>query len=119
MYLAKWHAFSFSKIVRSITLLDQTGLRQNGSGATSDVNDAIRVPAALSVELLKAFGLSELHACRLAQAPRSTAHYRSMKPRDAVLRQRIRDLADRHRCFGHPYIHILLRHEGFGANHKM
>lgn len=68
--------------------------------------------------LLKAFGLSERRACRLAQAPRSTVRYRSIRSKDTALRQRIRDLADRHRRFGHPRIHILLRREGFGVNHK-
>ncbi|MBO6757311.1 MAG: transposase [Roseibium sp.] len=34
------------------------------------------------------------------------------------MRQRLRDLADRHRRFGHPRLHILLRREGFRANHK-
>ena len=30
----------------------------------------------------------------------------------------MRDLSDPHRRFGHPRLHILLRREGFGANHK-
>jgi len=30
----------------------------------------------------------------------------------------MRDLSDRHRRFGHPRLHVLLRREGFGANHK-
>lgn len=30
----------------------------------------------------------------------------------------MKELADRHRRFGHPRLHILLRREGFGANHK-
>jgi putative transposase len=70
------------------------------------------------VELLKVFGLSERHACRLVQAHRSTVRYQSIKSKDPVLRQRIKELADRHRRFGHPRIHILLRREGFRANHK-
>lgn len=70
------------------------------------------------MELLKAHGLSERRACKLTASPRSTVRYRSIKPKDAVLRQRIKELADRHRRFGHPRIHILLRREGFGANHK-
>ena len=64
-----------------------------------------------------AFGLSERRACKIASAPRSTLRYRSIKPKDTALRQRIKELADRHRRFGHPRIHILLRREGFGANH--
>ena len=30
----------------------------------------------------------------------------------------MRELADRNRRFGHPRLHVLLRREGFGANHK-
>ena len=71
-----------------------------------------------AVELLKVHGLSERRACQLASAPRSTVRYQSIKPKDTELRQRIKELADRHRRFGHPRIHILLRREGFGANHK-
>lgn len=63
-------------------------------------------------------GLSERHACRLSGAPRSTVRYRSVKPPDRELRQRMRDLSDLHRRFGHPRLHVLLRREGFGANHK-
>lgn len=67
---------------------------------------------------MKAFGLSERHACRLASAARSNVRYRSKRPQETALRQRLRDLADRHRRFGHPRLHILLRREGFRANHK-
>ena len=50
--------------------------------------------------------------------PRSSLRYASVKPRDDDIRQRLRELSDRHRRFGHPRLHILLRREGFGANHK-
>ena len=63
-------------------------------------------------------GLSERRACRLAKAPRSTVRYKSVKDTDQDLRQRMHDLSDRHRRFGHPRLHVLLRREGFGANHK-
>lgn len=68
--------------------------------------------------LLQGLGLSERRACRLAGSPRSTLRYRPVKGTDNLLRQRLRDLADRHRRFGHPRLHVLLRREGFGANHK-
>lgn len=83
------------------------------------------------MELLKVFGLSERRACRLVQAHRSTVRHQSIRSKDTVLRQRIKELADRHRRFGHllpdrrmlafaerARIHILLRREGFRANHK-
>jgi putative transposase len=68
--------------------------------------------------MMQDLGLSERRACRLAKARRSTVRYKSVKPTDEALRQRIRDLSDRHRRFGHPRLHVLLRREGFGANHK-
>ena len=63
-------------------------------------------------------GLSERHSCRLAGAPRSSVRYKSVRPPDTALRERMHELSDRHRRFGHPRLHILLRREGFGANHK-
>lgn len=68
--------------------------------------------------MMRDLGLSERRACRLASAPRSTVRYKSVKPADKTLRQRMRDLSDLHRRFGHPRLHVLLRREGFGANHK-
>ncbi len=68
--------------------------------------------------MMQDLGLSERRACRLTSAPRSTVRYQSVEPRDHDLRQRMRDLSDRHRRFGHPRLHVLLRREGFGANHK-
>lgn len=63
-------------------------------------------------------GLSERRACELVRQPRSTQRYQSVKADDPVLRERMKALADHHRRFGHPRLHILLRREGFGANHK-
>ena len=68
--------------------------------------------------MMQDLGLSERRACRLAKAPRSTVRYKSVKDTDQDLRQRMHDLSDRHRRFGHPRLHVLLRREGFGANHK-
>ncbi|MEM8542323.1 MAG: hypothetical protein AAGF25_15320 [Pseudomonadota bacterium] len=76
--------------------------------------------------------MSERRACRLAQANRSTVRYRSVKPEDIVPRARIKELANRHRRFGHllpgrrllaiaerARIHILLRREGFPSRHLL
>ena len=62
--------------------------------------------------------MSERHSCRLIGAARSTMRYKSVKSPDTDLRSRIKELADKHHRFGHPRLHILLRREGFGANHK-
>lgn len=73
-----------------------------------------------AVALLKAFGLSERRACRLAHAQRSTVRYRSIKPKDTAIRLRIKELADRHRRFGHllPSRRCKHRLSGNGVNHK-
>ena len=71
-----------------------------------------------AVKILCDLGLSERRACRLAKAPRSTVRYKSIRSPEVKLRQRMRDLSDQHRRFGHPRLHVLLRREGFGANHK-
>ena len=71
-----------------------------------------------AVTICKDLGLSERRSCTLVGAPRSTVRYRSVRPPETLLRQRMHELADRHRRFGHPRLHVLLRREGFGANHK-
>ena len=38
--------------------------------------------------------------------------------RTFVFGQRMHDLADRHRRFGHSRLHVLLRREDFGANYR-
>lgn len=68
--------------------------------------------------MLQQLGFSQRRACRLANSPRSTVRYRRIKAPDTKLRERIKALADQHRRFGHPRIHVLLRREGFRANHK-
>ncbi len=49
---------------------------------------------------------------------RSTIRYKSIRSPELELRKRLHELSDRHRRFGHPRLHVLLRREGFGANHK-
>lgn len=68
--------------------------------------------------MLKSLGLSERHSCQLAGVARSTVRYKPVRPHEQKLRQRMHELSDRHRRFGHPRLHVLLRREGFGANHK-
>ncbi len=63
-------------------------------------------------------GLSERHSCKLVRMPRSTIRYKSIRSPDTELRKRLHELSDKHRRFGHPRLHVLLRREGFGANHK-
>jgi len=65
-----------------------------------------------------AFDMSERRACRVAGCVRMTVRYRSRKPDDAVLRARLRALANMRRRFGYRRLHVLLRREGFIVNHK-
>ena len=65
-----------------------------------------------------AFELSERRACRIIGCVRLTVRYRSRRPRDTELRERLRALAHERRGFGYRRLHVLLRREGFIVNHK-
>jgi putative transposase len=65
-----------------------------------------------------AFDMSERRACRTIGCVRMTVRYRSRRPDDAELRQRLRALAHERRRFGYRRLHVLLRREGFTVNHK-
>ena len=64
------------------------------------------------------FRVSIRRACKAIPAPRSTYHYRSRKPEQAVLRKRIRELCATRIRYGYRRIHVLLRREGWMINHK-
>ena len=64
------------------------------------------------------FGLSERRACKLVSLHRSTHQYRARPPDDDALRERMRELARKHRRFGSPRLHALLRREELVVNHK-
>jgi putative transposase len=49
---------------------------------------------------------------------RMTVRYRSRRPADSELRERLRALAHARRRFGYRRLHVLLRREGFMVNHK-
>lgn len=64
------------------------------------------------------FQVSVRRACRSVPAPRSSYHYRSIRPDQAPLRQRIREIAETRVRYGYRRIHILLRREGWPVNVK-
>jgi putative transposase len=64
------------------------------------------------------YELSERRACRIIGCVRMTVRYRSRRPRDTELRERLRALARERRRFGYRRLHVLLRREGFIVNHK-
>lgn len=69
--------------------------------------------------LFKSFGLSARRACALVGISRNTLrHVPIKKESDNVLRNRMRELAERRRRFGSPRIHVLLKREGLVVNHK-
>lgn len=63
-------------------------------------------------------GLSQQRACRLVGIDPSVLRYRSRRPDDGPLRQRLRELAAVRRRFGYRRLGWLLVREGFRLNHK-
>ena len=63
-------------------------------------------------------GLSERRACALVGVSRRVVRYRSIRPDDAALRQRLRELAGERRRFGYRRLGYLLSREGMRPNHK-
>jgi putative transposase len=63
-------------------------------------------------------GFSQRRACRLIGIDPSILRYRSRRPDDAPLRQRLRELAQQRRRFGYRRLGWLLVREGHVMNHK-
>ena len=76
---------------------------------------ARREAVALLEETLE---VSERRACMMIGICRMTVRYRSQRPDDGRLRERMKALADERRRFGYRRLLILLRREGFVVNHK-
>lgn len=66
----------------------------------------------------EAHDVSERRACTALGLDRSTIRYRSRRPDDSGLRQRIRELAAIRRRFGYRRLHFLLCKEGVHMNQK-
>src|SRR6185503_14353252 len=62
--------------------------------------------------------MSERRACRTIGCQRMTVRYRSRRPDDVRLRERLVALARERRRFGYRRLLIFLRREGFAVNHK-
>jgi len=58
------------------------------------------------------FEISERRACSILQVDRKTVRYRSCRPPETQLRERLRDLAAERRRFGYRRLFVLLRREG-------
>ena len=64
------------------------------------------------------YRVSERRACRAVGISRSVVRYRSVRPDQAPLRGRMRELAGVRVRSGYRQIHIFLRREGWQVNHK-
>ena len=62
--------------------------------------------------------MSERRACSVIGCNRMTVRYRSLRPDDPLLRERLVALAKERRRFGYRRLLIFLRREGFVVNHK-
>ena len=70
-------------------------------------------------QAVEALDVSERRACQVIGQPRSTQRYDKRVPDDeALLRQRIVDLASQYGRYGYRRITALLRNEGWIVNHK-
>jgi len=67
---------------------------------------------------MMSFGLSERKSYTLVNLNRSSGQYKGSPRDDSHVRERIRELADKHKRYGSPRIHALLRREGIAINHK-
>lgn len=63
-------------------------------------------------------GVSERRACLVLGADRSTIRYRSRRPDDTEIRERLRELSRQRRRFGYRRLHLLLTREGHAMNQK-
>lgn len=71
------------------------------------------------MKALQADGLSQRQACALTGCPRPTMQYKSRKkPHDALVRDRLRCVAQERPRFGWRRLKILLKREGIVMNHK-
>lgn len=68
--------------------------------------------------LRAAHEMSERRACQVIGVERMTVRYRSRRPDDPKLRERLVALARERRRFGYRRLLIFLRREGFVVNHK-
>jgi len=74
----------------------------------------------LAAKHLKAhFGLSVSRSCRLVALQRSTYHYKAAKAdNETAIVKRMQELIDKHKSWGYPIIHDILRREGLVKNPK-
>ncbi len=67
---------------------------------------------------MQAHGVSERRACSILAIDRSSVRYRSTRPDDAAVHERMRAVAAPRRRFGDRRLQIMLAREGLVMNHK-
>src|SRR6476620_2220668 len=87
-----------------------------GSAIKKMVTPAVRREAV--AHLKTNHEMSERRACRVIGCQRMTVRYRSRRPDDPALRERLRALARERRPFSYRRLLNFLRREGFTVNHK-
>ena len=73
---------------------------------------------AAATKVVEEFSVSKARACRVLGLNRSTFDYEGAQRDDSALRERMLELAAKHRRYGSPRIHWFLRKEGLVLNHK-
>lgn len=68
--------------------------------------------------LVKHFGLSVRHSCKLVQLPRSTYLYTPKPNDDGVIIKKIEEILSKNSKYGCEMIHLKLRQQGLKINHK-
>lgn len=68
--------------------------------------------------LVEHHAMSERRACKAIGCCRMTVRYRSTRPDDRALRERMIAIARERRRFGYRRLHVLLKREGHVVNHK-
>lgn len=70
-------------------------------------------------EARRAAHLSERRACRFTGFPITTQRYRSIRPPEEALRERLTELAEKRPRWGYRRLYILLKREGCERNRKL
>ena len=69
--------------------------------------------------MIERHSLSQRRACGLVTVSRTVMHYKPLTSElNTQIQQRIKELAEKHRRYGHIRLHVLIRREGFMVNHK-
>ena len=72
----------------------------------------------MAEQLKVCYSVSERRSCAVLTLGRSTYRYYSVADEQAVLRIRLKDLAQARVSYGYRRLHVLLQREGWTVNHQ-